>query len=65
MCEKDKLTHLCKKILGILPFLIDLCEVAVGQLEKKEDSKNKFHGKQIAKSKVKIREFYAGITFKM
>ena len=38
---------------------------AVGQLEwKEEDSKNRFHGKQIAKSKVKIREFYAGITLK-
>ena len=57
MCEKDKLTHLCKKILGNLPFLMDLCEVA-------EDSKNRFHSKQIVKSKVKIREFYAGITLK-
>ena len=37
---------------------------AVGWLELKEDSRNRFHGKQIAKSKVKICEFYAGITLK-
>ena len=37
---------------------------AVGRLEWKEDSKNRFHGKQIAKSKVKILEFCAGITLK-
>ena len=33
---------------------------ALGRLE--EDSKNRFHGKQIAKSKVKVGEFYAEIT---
>ena len=38
---------------------------AIGWLKKKEeDSKNRFHGKQIAKSKVQIREFYAGNTLK-
>ena len=31
---------------------------------RKEDSKNRFHCKQITKSKVKIWEFYAGITLK-
>ena len=28
VCKKDKFTHLCSKIMGNLPFLMDLCEVA-------------------------------------
>ena len=35
---------------------------AVGRKERR--FQNRFHGKQIAKSKVKICEFYAGITLK-
>ena len=43
---------------------MDLCEVACRKRKKEVDSKNRFHGKQTAKSKVKIGEFYAGITLK-
>ena len=42
---------------------MDLCEVSCRRMVRIE-SRNRFHGKQIAKLKVKIREFYAGITLK-